>query len=224
MNIADPGRPPGRILVVEDDAEAAFYAVYVLTTMGHFEVAHTPDPAVALRRASSEPWDLVLTDLDMPGMSGLELLGALRQAVPALPVAVITAHVAIGGTADELRQERGRVPGETGAPGPARRGRGRADRRGGAAVSLTRTGAASAARGRQFADGPRRVRRALALGCSRQVFAPDAAAVLACSHFSCANWLGGVSRLFSHCRVADTTCDPGHGQAHGRDGDADADQ
>ena len=81
MNTADPGRAPGRILVVEDDAEAAFYAVYVLTTMGHFEVAHTPDPAVALRRASSEPWDLVLTNLDMPGMSGLELLGALRQAV-----------------------------------------------------------------------------------------------------------------------------------------------
>ena len=104
MNTADPGRPPGRILVVEDDAEAAFYAVYVLTTMGHFEVAHTPDPAVALRRVGSEPWDLVLTDLDMPGMSGLELLGALRQAVPALPVAVITAHVAIGRTAGELRK------------------------------------------------------------------------------------------------------------------------
>ena len=104
MNTAFPGRPPGRILVVEDDAEAAFYAVYVLTTMGHFEVAQTPDPAVALRRASSEPWDLVLTDVDMPGMTGLELLGALRQAVPALPVAVITAHVTVGGTLGELRR------------------------------------------------------------------------------------------------------------------------
>jgi hypothetical protein len=34
MNTADPARPRGRILVVEDDAEAAFYAVHVLTTMG----------------------------------------------------------------------------------------------------------------------------------------------------------------------------------------------
>lgn len=104
MNIADPGQSQGRILVVEDDAEAAFYAVYVLTRMGHFEVAHTPDPAVALWRACSEPWDLVLTDVDMPGMTGLELLGALRQAVPALPVAVITAHVTMGGTLGELRK------------------------------------------------------------------------------------------------------------------------
>ncbi len=88
---------------MEDDAEAAFYAVYVLTTMGHFEVAHTPDPAVALQRAGSEPWDLVLTDVDLPGMTGAELLAALRQAAPALPVAVITAHVAIGGVMDALR-------------------------------------------------------------------------------------------------------------------------
>ena len=104
MNAADPVRPRARILVVEDDPEAAFYAVHVLTTMGHFEVVHTRDPADALQRASSEPWDLVLTDLDMPGMTGLELLRALRRTVPALPVAVITAHVTIGATAAELRK------------------------------------------------------------------------------------------------------------------------
>jgi CheY-like chemotaxis protein len=103
MNTADPGRPRGRILVVEDDPDAAFYAVHVLTTMGHFDVVHTRDPADALRRACTENWDLVLTDVDMPGMTGLELLGALRQSVPGLPVALITAHVTMGGTASELR-------------------------------------------------------------------------------------------------------------------------
>jgi CheY-like chemotaxis protein len=103
MNTAAPGRPRGRILVVEDDPEAAFYAVHVLTTMGHFDVVHTPDPADALRRACTENWDLVLTDVDMPGMTGLELLGALRRSVPGLPVALITAHVTIGWTARELR-------------------------------------------------------------------------------------------------------------------------
>ena len=36
--------------------------------------------------------------------------------------------------------------------------------------------------------------------------APDVAAVLACSHFSCANWLGGTFSRCTHCRVADTTC------------------
>jgi two-component system response regulator HydG len=100
-----PVRSRGRILVVEDDAEAARFAVYVLTVMGRFDVTHTYDPAVALRRASSEPWDLVLTDVEMPGMTGLQLLEALRQAAPALPVAVITAHAAAGTVTDTLRKD-----------------------------------------------------------------------------------------------------------------------
>jgi DNA-binding NtrC family response regulator len=81
---------------VEDDADSAYYAVHVLTTMGHFEVEHTNDAAVALQRARSEPWDLVLADT--------ELLEALREAVPALPVAVMTAHVAIGAAMESLRR------------------------------------------------------------------------------------------------------------------------
>ena len=83
---------PGRILVVEDDPEAALFAVHVLAKRGQFEVTHTPDPAVALRLAAAGGFDLVLTDMDMPGMSGLELLDALRRIAPALPVAVLTGH------------------------------------------------------------------------------------------------------------------------------------
>ena len=90
--------------MVEDDADGAYYAVHVLTTMGHFEVEHTPDPAVALQRARSEPWDLVLADADLPSVAGTEMLEALRQAVPALPVAVMTAHVVIGAAMESLRR------------------------------------------------------------------------------------------------------------------------
>ena len=103
MSTPELGRPRGRILVVEDDSEAAYYAVHVLTRMGHFDVVHTFDPVVALHRATAEPWDLVLTDVDLPGMTGLELLWALRQAAPALPVAIITAHITSSADADALR-------------------------------------------------------------------------------------------------------------------------
>jgi DNA-binding response OmpR family regulator len=87
-----PARLPGRILVVEDDPEAALFAVHVLAKRGQFEVTHTPDPAVALRLAAAGGFDLVLTDVDMPGMSGLELPDALRRMAPTLPVAVPTGH------------------------------------------------------------------------------------------------------------------------------------
>jgi len=83
-------------LVVEDDPEAALFAVHVLANRGHFDVTHTADPAVALRLVATEHWDLVLTDVQLPGMSGLELLDALRQIAPALPVAVVTAHAPAG--------------------------------------------------------------------------------------------------------------------------------
>ena len=85
-----------RILVVEDDPEAALFLVHVLANRCRFEVIHTADPATALQLAADEHWDLVVTDLDMPGMTGLELLGALRQVAPALPVAVVSAHALDG--------------------------------------------------------------------------------------------------------------------------------
>jgi CheY-like chemotaxis protein len=57
---------------------------------------------VALRLATDEHWDLLVTDLDMPGMTGLELLGALRQVAPGLPVAVVSAHALDGAPAGLL--------------------------------------------------------------------------------------------------------------------------
>ena len=48
---------------------------------------------MALVLAATGHWDLVLTDMDLPVMSGAELLAALRQLAPALPVAVVSAHV-----------------------------------------------------------------------------------------------------------------------------------
>ena len=66
MTTIDPAAPRGRVLLVEDDFEAASFAIQVLAVRNGFEVVHTADPAVALRLAGSESWDLVLTDVEMP--------------------------------------------------------------------------------------------------------------------------------------------------------------
>ena len=75
----------GRVLVVEDDPVSALFVSHVLTKRGGFEVTHTPDPAAALAMVGSQSWDLVLTDVEMPGMTGLELLEAVPQLVPGPP-------------------------------------------------------------------------------------------------------------------------------------------
>ena len=93
----------GRVLVVEDDPVSALFVSHVLTKRGGFEVTHTPDPAAALAMVGSQSWDLVLTDVEMPGMTGLELLEAVRSSCPDLPIAVITAHASVDYAVRALR-------------------------------------------------------------------------------------------------------------------------
>lgn len=93
----------GRILVVEDDPVSAAYVLHVLRNRGGFTVTHAADPQDALRQATAARWDLVLTDVEMPGMTGIELLGQLRDRAPQLPVAVLTAHPSVDYAVQALR-------------------------------------------------------------------------------------------------------------------------
>ncbi len=95
--------PQGRILVVDDDPVIGRFLTNLLGEQGGFDVVHTPDPAAALALATSETWDLVLTDVEMPGMSGLELLQAIRQVSPDLPIVVLTAHASVNYAVTALR-------------------------------------------------------------------------------------------------------------------------
>jgi CheY-like chemotaxis protein len=81
-----------RILLVEDDPDTATFFSHVLGGRGGYDVSHTADPAVALDLATRESWDLLVSDLNLPGMTGLDLLTAVRKARPALPVVIVTAR------------------------------------------------------------------------------------------------------------------------------------
>ena len=56
-----------------------------------------------MRRVETEQWDLLITDIELPGMSGLELLERVRELVPDLPVAVITGHPSVDYAVSALR-------------------------------------------------------------------------------------------------------------------------
>jgi|SRR5580704_295127 two-component system invasion response regulator UvrY len=53
------------------------------------EVANSED---LLRKVTDQPWDLVITDISMPGKSGLEVLQQIKQIFPRLPVLVLSMH------------------------------------------------------------------------------------------------------------------------------------
>jgi two-component system response regulator HydG len=94
---------PGRVLVVEDDPVTGRFLTYLLGERGGFDVTHTTDPVAALQDVKSQTWDLVITDVEMPGMTGIQLLRRLRQISPHLPVAVLTAHASFDNAVSALR-------------------------------------------------------------------------------------------------------------------------
>jgi CheY-like chemotaxis protein len=100
---SDQARQRRRILVIDDDPDAALFATYVLTTRGHCDVTHAADAATGLRAAATGRWDLVLTEVEVRGLTGTGLVAALRRLTPALPIVVLTAQLPPDATADELR-------------------------------------------------------------------------------------------------------------------------
>ena len=83
---------PLRILVADDDPEMLDVLVAELEAAGA-EVARAEDGAALIQRLANEgPFDLVITDLAMPWMSGLQVAHAARTAQLATPLNVITAR------------------------------------------------------------------------------------------------------------------------------------
>ena len=81
--------PPGRIMVVDDDATLSDVVGRYLCRDGH-QVECVSDGYAALRRVEEEPPDLVVLDLMLPGISGLEVCRRLREQWP-IPVVMLTA-------------------------------------------------------------------------------------------------------------------------------------
>jgi DNA-binding NtrC family response regulator len=79
-----------RVLVVDDEASAR-QGMQLLLTQEGYEVALAAHGKEALELLAERPCDVVVTDLKMPEMDGIALLGAIREKHGSLPVIVITA-------------------------------------------------------------------------------------------------------------------------------------
>ncbi|MFI7545301.1 response regulator transcription factor [Actinoplanes sp. NPDC049599] len=81
------------ILLVEDDPDIRHLVSYKLTKAG-FDVVEAADGPAALRAVAHHPPDLVLLDVRMPRMSGIEVCRELRAGSlgPAVPIIMLTAR------------------------------------------------------------------------------------------------------------------------------------
>lgn len=82
-----------RILIADDHAVVRKGLRQILTE--EFLAAHIVEVADAddlFNRVLKEEWDIVITDISMPGRSGLEVLQQIRQHYPKLPILVLSVH------------------------------------------------------------------------------------------------------------------------------------
>jgi CheY-like chemotaxis protein len=87
--ITSPRQPPYRLLVVDDEEAIRELTSTVLADDG-YEILMAEDGVHALELLPRFRPDLVITDLQMPRMSGIELVKIMRQRFPHLPVIILS--------------------------------------------------------------------------------------------------------------------------------------
>ncbi|MBE0540251.1 MAG: sigma-54-dependent Fis family transcriptional regulator [Verrucomicrobia bacterium] len=80
-----------RILLVEDDTNIATGLQKVMRA-NDYDITALSRGDIGLERALAEQFDVVVTDLKLPGLDGLDLVRQLHRAKPKLPIILITAH------------------------------------------------------------------------------------------------------------------------------------
>jgi DNA-binding NtrC family response regulator len=95
---------PERILVVDDEPNMLRLLKTILMDKTGYEVTTTNNPLEVNKMLQDDHYDLVITDLKMPLVDGIDLIGIVKSIDAAMPIIVITAYGTIE-TAEEAIQK-----------------------------------------------------------------------------------------------------------------------
>jgi DNA-binding NtrC family response regulator len=90
------------VLVVDDDKDCARSLALILEQDGH-RATTVPSAEAALALLDTRVFDLIITDVRMDGMNGLQLLGILHEQAPEVPVVIITAYSDVPTAVEAMR-------------------------------------------------------------------------------------------------------------------------
>jgi signal transduction histidine kinase len=93
-----------RVLIVEDEESIRRFLAAGLIQLGH-QVELSSNAAEAMAAFAKQPFDVVLTDLGLPGVSGEEIARQIAERAPEVPVVLLT------GWADQMKADKKLVPG-----------------------------------------------------------------------------------------------------------------
>lgn len=94
-----------KILVVDDMISMRKVTSHILGSLGYSDVSQAENGHKALQKLENSDFDFVITDWNMPGMTGLELLRSIRanQALAKIPVLMLTAESSRGQVIDAAK-------------------------------------------------------------------------------------------------------------------------
>jgi DNA-binding NtrC family response regulator len=83
---------PEKILAVDDEPDMLKLLSMIIKEKTPYEIVTTNNPLEALEIAKQGGFDIVIADLKMPGLDGIELLESIKQVDEDIPVIIITAY------------------------------------------------------------------------------------------------------------------------------------
>jgi len=92
-----------RVLVVDDEREIRAFLYRALSRVGGFHVELAESGEEALRKLETEPFELVLTDLKMPKMDGIELIAQIAKSKPETLTIMMTGHGTIDSALEAMK-------------------------------------------------------------------------------------------------------------------------
>lgn len=92
-----------KILVIDDEIDMLALLRMIIEDNTAYVVETTNNPSEGLKLLIEQDFDLVISDLKMPGMDGLELFDELKEIKPDLPMIIITAYGSIETSKDAMK-------------------------------------------------------------------------------------------------------------------------
>ncbi|MBM4146272.1 MAG: sigma-54-dependent Fis family transcriptional regulator [Nitrospira sp.] len=93
-----------KILIVDDEPDMLKLLSMILREKTSYETTTTNNPLEAIELMKQGGFDLVISDLKMPGLDGLEIIDAVRKIDEDIPVIIITAFASLESASEAIKK------------------------------------------------------------------------------------------------------------------------
>ncbi|MGD9031306.1 MAG: response regulator [Desulfobacteraceae bacterium] len=93
-----------RILIIDDEVDMLMLLRMIIEDNTDYDVESTNSPTEGIKLFKENDYDLVITDLKMPGLDGMEIFDEFKELKPEVPVIMITAYGSMETSDEALRK------------------------------------------------------------------------------------------------------------------------